>query len=170
MTRVAAIGLLVALALGCGAIAEGLRYNGTPSYPVGFYLKTGKHAQRGDLVLATLPVTPVLDMARDRGYLNVGYCTVGHILKRLVGIAGDRVTIDSSGVQVNGITLANSAPLPYDRAGRPLTPYTLTDHALSPSEVFLMSDYNPASFDSRYFGPLPAAAIECVVRPLVTWN
>jgi hypothetical protein len=34
--RLAAIGLMAALALACGGIAAGLRYNGTSSYPVGF--------------------------------------------------------------------------------------------------------------------------------------
>ncbi len=81
-----------------------------------------------------------------------------------------RVTIDSAGVEVNGIRLANSAPLPCDGAGRPLQPYALKDHVLGPDDVLLMSDYNPASFDSRYFGPLNAKTIEAVVHPLLTWS
>jgi type IV secretory pathway protease TraF len=75
--RLAAIGLMAALA--CGGIAAGLRYNGTSSYPVGFYLSSGKRAQRGDLVFVSLPSSLVLDMARERGYLNVAYCSVNHL-------------------------------------------------------------------------------------------
>jgi len=41
---------------------------------------------------------------------------------------------------------------------------------LGPDEVLLMSDYNPASFDSRYFGPLQTTTIESVIKPLLTWN
>ena len=86
--RLAAIGLMAALALACGGIADGLRYNGTSSYPVGFYLSGGKRAQRGDLVFVSLPSSLVLDMARERGYLNVAYCSVNHLLKRLDGTNG----------------------------------------------------------------------------------
>ena len=71
-------------------------------------------------ILVSLPSSLVLDMARERGYLNVAYCSVNHLLKRLAGVPGDRVTIDAAGVEVNGIHLANSSPLPCDAAGRPL--------------------------------------------------
>jgi conjugative transfer signal peptidase TraF len=168
--RRAAIGLLASFTLGCAALGLGVRYNGTPSFPSGFYMVTGKHAEKGDLVLVDIPALPVLEMAKERGYLNVAYSPVGRIMKRLVGVAGDRVTIDSTGVAVNGIRLKNSVPLEHDAAGRPLVCYQLAGYVLGPGEVLLMSDYNPASFDSRYFGPLHSTTIESVVRPLLTWN
>jgi type IV secretory pathway protease TraF len=73
----------------------------------------------------------------------------------VAALSGDRVTIGVQGVQVNGVLLKNSAPRPADEAGRPLRAYELSDYALRSEEVLLMSDYNPASFDGRYFGPLP---------------
>jgi type IV secretory pathway protease TraF len=36
-------------------------------------------------------------------------------------------------------------------------------------EALLMSDYSPSSFDGRYFGPIPRAQIQGVVRPVLTW-
>lgn len=120
-------------------------------------------------MFVSIPASPVFALAEQRGYLNVAYSPSRHLLKRLVATAGDRVTIDSTGVEVNGIRLANSAPLPFDGADRPLQAF-LTNQILGPGEVLLMSDYNPASFDSRYFGPLPATTIESVVKPLLTWN
>jgi conjugative transfer signal peptidase TraF len=108
-------------------------------------------------------------MAKARGYLNVAYSPAGHLMKRVAATAGDRVTIELAGVQVNGIRLANSAPSDWDGAGRPLQAYLLEDHILGPGEVLLMSDYNPASFDARYFGPLQATTIDSVVTPLLTW-
>jgi conjugative transfer signal peptidase TraF len=167
--RAAAIGVVVALALGCVAIFAGLRYNGTSSFPAGFYRVSGKHAVKGNLVLVDIPALPVLEMAKERGYLNVAYSPVERIMKRLVAVAGDRVTIDTTGVQVNRIRLANSAPLPCDGVGRPLQACVL-NRILEPNEVLLMSDYNPASFDSRYFGPIEATSIELAVRPVLTWN
>lgn len=46
----------------------------------------------------------------------------------------------------------------------------MKEQVLGPGEVLLMSEYNPESFDSRYFGPLPAATLESVATPLLTWN
>jgi conjugative transfer signal peptidase TraF len=169
MRRVA-IGLLVALLLGYGAIAAGLRYNGSHSFPVGLYLAVHKRSEKGDLVFVELPALPIFELAKARGYFNVAYSPAGHLMKRLAATAGDRVTIDSGGVEVNGIRLANSAPRNFDGGGRPLRPYVLHDYVLGPDEVLLMSDYNPASFDSRYFGPVTAGSIEAVVTPLWTFG
>ena len=165
-----AIGVVIALLLVCGATAAGLRINGTHSFPVGLYLARCKRPEIGDLVFVNPPSLPIFTLAKERGYLNVAYSAAPHLLKRLAGIAGDRVTIDSAGVQVNGIRLANSAPCNCDGAGRPLQACLLKDYVLRPDEVLLMSDYNPASFDSRYFGPLQATTIESVMTPLLTWD
>ena len=138
--------------------------------PAWFVPDESQRPQKGDLVFVAPPALPILELAKARGYLDVAYSPAAHLIKRVVGAAGDRVTIDSGGVEVNGIRLANSAPLPCDAAGRPLRPYALKDHILGPDEVLLMSDYNAASFDSRYFGPLNARTIESVVKAVLTWN
>jgi conjugative transfer signal peptidase TraF len=152
------------------AVAAGVRYNGTPSFPAGFYLAQHREAQRGNLVFVTVPDSPVFAMAKERRYLNVAFSPAPRLLKRLVGVAGDRVSIDSTGVSVNGIRLANSTPLKVDGAGRPLKVYALKDHFLAPGEVLLMSEYNPDSFDSRYFGQVPGSLIESVATPLLTFQ
>jgi type IV secretory pathway protease TraF len=41
---------------------------------------------------------------------------------------------------------------------------------LSDGELFLLSTTNPASFDSRYFGPIAASAVIGAAHPLWTWN
>ena len=152
------------------ALAAGLRINGTHSFPVGFYFASHKRPAKGDLVFVDPPAMPLFILAKERGYLNVAYSPTPHLVKRLAGVVGDRVTIDSVGVSVNGIRLANSAPYNCDGAGRPLQACLLKDHILGPDEVLLMSDYNPASFDSRYFGPLQTTTIEFVIKPLLTWD
>jgi type IV secretory pathway protease TraF len=45
----------------------------------------------------------------------------------------------------------------------------LSDYPLQPGEALLMSDYSAWSFDGRYFGPIPKALIQSVVRPVWTW-
>ena len=171
-TRALAGVLVIALLLLCGAIAAGVRINGTHSFPVGFYFASRKRPEKGDLVFVNPPGCPLFTLAKERGYLGAGYSAAGcgYLIKRLAGVAGDRVTIDSTGVVVNGVRLVNSAPCNCDGTGRPLQPYALKDHILGPDEVLLMSDYSPESFDSRYFGPLEATTIESVITPLLTWN
>ena len=165
-----ALGLLVVFTAGCIAVSAGLRWNGTESFPVGLYLASNKSPNRGDLVFVRVPESPVFSMARQRGYLNVAFSPTLRLLKRLVGLPADRVTIDCTGVQVNGVRLANSTSLKVDGAGRPLQVFAVKDHFLGRGEVLLMSEYNPESFDSRYFGPLPVLTIEAVATPLLTWK
>ena len=170
MVRRLAIALVVALLLLCGALAAGLRINGTHSEPLGFYWAIRKRPEKGDLVFVSPPATPLFVIAKERGYLDVGYSPAPHLIKRLAGVAGDCVTINSSGVEVNGIRLASSKPMPRDGAGRPLQYFPLQNHILGQDEVLLMSDYSPSSFDSRYFGPLKSTSLESVITPLLTWN
>jgi conjugative transfer signal peptidase TraF len=134
------------------------------------YLASHKEPEKGDLVFIAVPDSPVFAMAKERGYLNVAFSPTPRLLKRLVGVVGDRVTIDGTGVVVNGIRLANSVPLKVDGAGRPLEIFAVKDNFLGRGEVLLMSEYNPESFDSRYFGPLPVSTIEAVATPLLTWK
>jgi len=182
MVRRLAIAFVAAFLLLCSAIAAGLRFNVSHSFPVGLYLTSaqlsaklsfvGKSHEKGDLVIVDLPPLPVFAMAVDRGYIGKGYTPAGCVplIKRLVGVAGDRVTIDSAGVEVNDVRLINSAPLTKDAAGRPLHFYPLQNYVLGPNEVLLMSEYSPASFDARYFGPLQRTTIKGVITPLLTWN
>jgi conjugative transfer signal peptidase TraF len=170
--RVTAIGGATGLLMLCVAIAAGLRINGTSSFPVGLYLATGKSPKKGDLVFVDPPALPLFALAKERGYLGAGFSPAGcgALIKRLIGVPGDRVTIDAAGVQVNGIRLANSMPCSCDGAGRSLQPYLLKDHMLGPGEVLLMSEHSPISFDARYFGPLRETTIKSVITPLLTWN
>ena len=89
-----------------------------------------------------------------------GY-TIGNALRRslLSSIPGAAVT----SVRIDGVPSA--AVLSADRWGRPL-PSWQQCHRLRPGELFLLSVTNPASFDSRYFGPVSASAVIGVARPV----
>jgi len=41
---------------------------------------------------------------------------------------------------------------------------------LAPSQLWVMSDTNGRSFDSRYFGPIDRAWVMEVVQPVMTWE
>jgi len=171
-SRALAISCLGGLALLWGVCQAGLRINGTNSEPVGIYWAISKPLARGDLVFVLPPASSIFKLAKERGYLAAGPSPAGTcgLIKQVAAVGGDRVTIDSTGVRVNGIRLKNSAPRAADDAGRPMRAYELSDYALGSEEVFLMSDYNPASFDGRYFGPLSKTTIQSVIVPVLTWK
>lgn len=56
-----------------------------------------------------------------------------------------------------------------DGHGRPL-PQLCVSQTLNASQVMLMSDYEAASFDGRYFGPLDRAGVLRAMRPVLTWR
>ncbi|MGC8493472.1 MAG: conjugative transfer signal peptidase TraF [Syntrophobacteraceae bacterium] len=161
---------IVSLMIISGGVC-GIRFNSTPSYPRGFYQEISGTARRGDFVLFCPPKTPAIDMAVKRGYLAPGSCPGGCLpmLKKVFGMPGDRVVITKDGVTVNGRLVRNSKLDTLDPAGRRLPRFRM-DRTLSPGQVFLMSDYNPRSFDARYFGPIRGSNIISVVRPLFTWR
>src|SRR6516165_10102697 len=158
-----ALGCLAGVAGMWAVCAIGLRVNGTDSEPIGIYWAVSKPPSKGDIVFVLPPAAPIFKLAKERGYLAAGPSPAG-----TAALAGDRVTIGVPGVQVNGVLLKNSAPRPADEAGRPLSAYELSDYVLRSEEVLLMSDYNPASFDGRYFGPLSKTTIQSVIVPVIT--
>jgi conjugative transfer signal peptidase TraF len=148
---------------------EGGLINTTPSYPRGLYLPIGRPANVGDLV-AFCPTSAVAKYGMARGYLDPGRCPSGSVplIKRLAAAAGDQVAIGPAGVVVDGKVLKESKPLARDGLGRPL-PQLRLSATLAGSQVLLMSDYEGASFDSRYFGPLERAGVLRAMRPVLTW-
>ena len=167
-----ALGCLTGVAGMWVVCAIGLRVNGTDSEPVGIYWAVSKVPAKGDLVFALPPALPIFRLAKERRYLAAGPSPAGTcgLIKEIAAVGGDRVTIDGVGVQVNGIVLKNSAPRLADEAGRLMPACYLSNYTLGVDEVLLMSDYNPASFDGRYFGPLPRTTIQSVIVPLITWR
>jgi len=100
-----------------------------------------------------------------RGYIGAGFCPggYGYVIKKIVGLPGDRITITGKGVSVNGETIPNSTPRQADTAGSPL-PFREVAYMLGTAQVLLMSDYNPKSFDGCYFGLVEETGIKGVLR------
>lgn len=129
-----------------------LVWNASASAPIGLYFITRPEAlARGDMVVAWLPA-PARDFAARRHYLPANVPAV----KRIVGLEGDRVCARGSHVRVGaGMAVTRLA---HDRFGRSLPAWNVC-RRLGPGEVFLLMQRAPASFDSRYFGPVPRANI-----------
>lgn len=144
-----------------------LIYNPSDSVSVGWYrLDSLQHRsgllphrlEVGSIVLTTLPPEAAA-LAAQRGYLPA------HIplLKRVGAVAPQHVCLIADQVRIDGVLVATV--LPADRMGRPL-PSWRQCRQLRPGELFLLSTTNPASFDSRYFGPVSASAVIGIAHPL----
>ena len=92
------------------------------------------------------------------------------MLKYVAAISGDTITLDEQGISVNGVHQPNSKPMAEDGAGRPLRPAGGYPYApLGPGFVWLLTP-RPNSFDSRYFGAVPAGRIRGTAAPLLVWK
>lgn len=158
-----------AFAIVAGCHSAGFWINTTDSMPMGLWRQAPHLAARpGDVVLLCLPATPATELAQTRGYIAPGPCPTGQeiLLKPIAAGAGDVVTVSPSGVTVNGRGIANSAQLARDSRGRPLPDYPAGTYRVPAGKIWLVSPHNPRSFDSRYFGPVPASLVRSTVRPV----
>ncbi|OJX33950.1 MAG: S26 family signal peptidase [Burkholderiales bacterium 68-12] len=141
-------------------------YNPSNSVPRGWYrisrLEDVATLHVGSIVLARLPAD-VAALAAQRGYLPGGV----PILKRIGALAPQSVCVREQAVRIDGVVVANART--HDGEHRPLQAWPQC-RSLAMSELFLLSDTNPASFDSRYFGPIAASAVLGVAQPLWTWG
>ena len=158
------------LALACSRpwssarIGWDLRINESPSLPIGIWRVSplDRELRRGDIVSFCPPDTPAFREAWRRGYLGGGLCEGGYepLLKPVAAIAGDRLNRTEEGISINGRLIANSKSLTHDSSGRTLPSPGADNVIVAKGEVWVISSYNPLSFDSRYFGPVPISRIE----------
>lgn len=141
-------------------------YNPSNSVPHGWYrigrIENPDALRVGSIVLARLPAD-VAAFAGQRGYLPSGV----PILKRIGALAPQSVCVREQVVRIDGVAVANART--HDGVDRPLQAWPQC-RSLAVGELFLLSETNPASFDSRYFGPIAASAVLGIAQPLWTWG
>ena len=149
----------------------GLRLNTTRSIPIGLYRMSNDPIEKGVYVLFCPPERSEFDLAKERGYIGVGFCPggYGNMMKKVLATHNDVVSVTDEGVTINGTLLPESQPSEADSMGRPLPRFRVTDHILTSSELLLMSDTISRSFDARYFGPVHRAHIQSLIYPVWTW-
>ena len=143
--------------------------------PPGVYraatLRPGTTPTRGELVLVCLPETRSrFALARD--YLARGAgCGDGiePVGKTIGAIAGDTISLAPEYVAVNGQPLPNSASRARDSRGRNVPHVAFGTYPVADGQVWLFGEADPRSWDSRYFGSIPASAIRAELKPVITW-
>lgn len=155
---------LVALALPASLrLPVRIVYNPSDSVPRGWYrVDAVSSLHVGDLVLTGLPEAAAV-LATQRDYLPAGV----PLIKQVAAVAPQHVCSDGATVGVDGRPVAYA--LAADLRGRPL-PVWRQCRRLAEGEVFLLSTSHPASFDSRYFGPVAASAVIGVASPVWTFG
>ena len=138
-------------------------YNPSDSVPRGWYrIVPADSLQVGSIVLARLPA-PAAGLAAQRDYLPAGV----PLLKRIGAVAPQRVCMDGTSVRIDDVVVA--AVMRADGQGRLLSAWPQC-RRLVRGELFLLSNTNPASFDSRYFGPIRVSEVIGSAQPLWTWS
>lgn len=163
----AGAGTLAALMLAFGRpVATPLTHNDSASVPLGFWWRIGGPAMalRPGMVIGFRPP------AAGRAYVAAHMPQYLHdelILKYVVATAGARICRDAQGAfSVNGRVLGRA--LKADEHGNPL-PAWQGCRTLPTGSIAVFSGRIPNSYDSRYYGAVPARDIKAVYRPLWVW-
>lgn len=168
-SRLISCGCGLVLLVGASALG-GLRLNLSGSLPVGLYLIASEPPVRGSIVLACLRLE-VAQLAMARGYVPRGDSCPGGTMpigKPILAVPGDTIVVTRAGLLLNGVAVPNSEPLTVDRVGQPLPRLPMGPRVVAQGEFWLVSDFSPYSFDSRYFGPVSAEEVRIHVRALWT--
>lgn len=146
----------------------GYRINFTPSYPLGLWRIEAleRTVSVGDLVFVCPPLTPAFMIAFERGYIRRGLCPgrFSPLIKTVVATEGQSVDIGDH-VSVDGWPLADSEVRRSDAEGRALSPWS--GGTVPSGYLYLYSDF-VGSYDSRYFGPIPAGGLLGLAVPVLT--
>ena len=139
-----------------------LVWNVSASVPLGLYrIEPGSRPLVGDLAVVR-PSPALARLMADRHYVEQGALLV----KPVAAVMGARICRQSQAVTINGRQRVPA--LDHDRFGRYL-PRWSGCRTLSTAEYFLLAPDVPASFDSRYFGPVSGADVIGRATPLCVW-
>ena len=137
------------------------RFNLSGSMEARLMLKTFQIPRQGDIVLVCLP-EEIAQIAHERGYARrkvLSPCESGVVLlKRLVGVPGDVVSLSPDAPPKINHLPHGSLPAQADSLGRTLFP-ARTTRILRKDECVVLGDH-VRSWDSRYFGLVPCKSLQ----------
>ena len=146
----------------------GFYRNLTASLPEGLYQIVTPGQSN---IIVFCPTGFASDFSIERGYRLDGNCPDKHapLLKPIVAQAGDTVTVQPTGIYVNGKRLPKSQQYTIDSLHRPLPRYPSGTYIVQQGTAWVISSYSSTSFDSRYYGPIQLSEVVHYVKPYVTY-
>ena len=132
--------------------------NLTASMPRGLYLLSRDRSPREHEIVVVRLSPAANAIAVSRGYLAAHH----PVLKRVAGVAGDRICRFGGAVSINGQPAAIARA--RDRTDRALPRWHGCLH-LRPRQLFVLGAA-AGSFDSRYFGVIDQSAIVGIAHPV----
>lgn len=147
----------------------GYRVNFTPSYAYGLWRiePLDREVRVGDRIFICPPPSAAAELALERGYLPRGLCPsgTGPLIKTVVALSGQTIEVDGQ-VIIDGTPLPHSTVLEADAEGRAMSIHG--GGLVETGTLFVHSDF-VGSYDSRYFGPLPAEGTLGLAREVLTF-
>lgn len=148
--------------------AMGFRINLTESIPIGLYRITSVEPLKNTYVIFCPDDRQFFKLAKERGYIDHGLdCGgYGYLMKIVVAVFGDIVSVTTEGVFVNQTLLPFSKPKLTDGMNRTLPKWQALDYQLKEDEIMTMTNQSEWSFDGRYYGLVHTRQIKGMITPL----
>jgi conjugative transfer signal peptidase TraF len=156
-------GAIALMAFASSKPAPLLVWNASESAPIGLYQVQPTSMLFVTTLVVAFPPEPLAAYLAQGGYLPRGVA----LLKRILALPGQSVCRSELLISVAGVEVG--AARERDRLGR-LLPVWQGCRVIADGEVFLMNWNEPASFDGRYFGPIPSSAIVGRAEPILTFE
>jgi len=151
--------------------ANGYILNNTSSYPIGIYKITQQKVYtKGDFISFCAPQNNTIKKLVEYGFAaSNATCKNGTpvLLKKIVALEDDKVTIINNHVYINTILQSKSKIFFVGRGGNYLE--RQDSQIIRKGNFWAMSDYNERSYDSRYYGQVSLDNIKGTAMPVLTW-
>lgn len=149
-------------------MAMGFRVNVSDSIPIGLYRIAGLTNLKNSFVMFCPDDRQAFKTGIERHYINHGLCPggYGYLMKKVVAIYGDTVSVTAEGVFVNQKLLPFSKPKLNDGLNRTLPQWRTVNYKLKEDEIMTMTSQSDWSFDGRYYGPVHIGQIKGMITPV----
>jgi conjugative transfer signal peptidase TraF len=162
--------LLIALLVAVPLNLTYIRWNFSPSVPMGFYWRSND-VHRGDVVEVCAPDAIVAE-GLAHGYLwGMGGPCYHHsfpLVKYLAGVGGDVVDVSADEIAINGQPWPHSARRYIDGSGNPIVQWIRYGRFRLASDRVLILGTHPDSWDGRVFADIQSSSIRARWSPLLT--
>ncbi|HAT4454869.1 TPA: conjugative transfer signal peptidase TraF [Legionella pneumophila] len=164
--------LISTIAAGMLFHSMGFRINLTESIPIGLYRITGTEPLKNAYVIFCPDDRKTFRLAKNRGYIDHGlYCNgYGYLMKKVVAVSGDILSVTNEGVYVNQMLIPYSKPKLQDGMKRTLPQWQVMNYQLQEDEIMTMTSQSEWSFDGRYYGLVHTRQIKGMITPIWVIN